>query len=139
MRRRKTEKIINNSPIIAEVSLSWLALSFSGSPAEVRMPKAEKSISRKAIPPAMPMAQLMNFVTKAPGSVGIQPIAVWMPVSPSHIVGLMVGVCVLSNGPSTCGIVSSKDGFILHLKKVSPVTGRQEVPSQHSAVEKPHG
>jgi len=77
---------------MAEVINSWPALTFSGLPAEVSIFIAPKIISKKAIPPAILIADPKSQPTNwAVSLVGIQPKAVMMPVlgpaAVSHSVG----------------------------------------------------
>jgi len=73
---RKTEKMINSRPMMAEVIISLPFWMFSGLPAEVIKVKAPKSMSRKAKPAPMEMARVRMVLTKGPMLMGRQPRAV---------------------------------------------------------------
>lgn len=74
---KKTEKIINNKPIKAEVINSCPACILFGSPAEVIIIKTAASIRIKAIPPPRPMPNLKIEAVRALAlETSIQPIAV---------------------------------------------------------------
>ncbi|KKT51267.1 MAG: hypothetical protein UW64_C0008G0025 [Microgenomates group bacterium GW2011_GWC1_44_37] len=77
---KKTERMINISPEMAEVMISWPCFSLSGMPAEVVMIKTPKSMRTRASPPPKPTAILMtevkNEVPPVSAEVEIQPIAV---------------------------------------------------------------
>ena len=75
--RIKTARTMRTSPERAEVRSSWEALTRLGSPAEVANWKPATIMRIKAIPPAIPTAQVTReLITAAIVFKGIQPIAV---------------------------------------------------------------